>query len=261
MKKLFVVALLFLVACGQNKEEATQKKQRESTLPFEVPTLRLNITTDFVTGQFDYTQRNDFVKVDSEYTDGTTYLHKKTYQAFKAMADSAKKDGITLTIVSGTRNFNHQKAIWESKWSASDSTTALGKAKGILEYSSMPMTSRHHWGTEVDLNNLNNSYFESGAGQKVYKWLKNHANSFGFYQPYTAKSINGRTGYNKEMWHWSYIPLASRYLAYYNKHITNKDISGFKGAKTAQKIDMVKYYVNGISKKIKQISKQLLQKQ
>ena len=33
----------------------------------------------------------------------------------------------------------------------------------------MPSTSRHHWGTDLDLNNLNNSYFTSGKGKKIYK--------------------------------------------------------------------------------------------
>jgi hypothetical protein len=119
----------------------------------------------------------------------------------------------------------------------------------------MPMTSRHHWGTDMDLNKLNNSYFEKGPGKKEFDWLKAHANSFGFYQPYTDKSINGRTGYNMEKWHWSYMPLAGPYLNYYNKHVTNADIKGFKGAYLAPKIDMVGKYVNGVSKKIKAYGK------
>ena len=30
----------------------------------------------------------------------------------------------------------------------------------------------------------------------------------------------GRTGYNLEKWHWSYLPLASKYLEFYNKKIS-----------------------------------------
>lgn len=254
MKIFLFIPLLLLAACGQNKPK-TSNKNPGSTHKQTTDTTQLNITDAFVTGHFDFTKRDDFVKVDPKYANKTVYLQKKTYQAFKAMADSAKEDGIRLIIVSGTRNFKYQKGIWDRKWNASDSATGLGKAKGILEYSSMPMTSRHHWGTDIDLNNLNNSYFESGKGKKEYNWLKEHANSFGFYQPYTDKSINGRTGYNMEKWHWSYLPLACPYLAYYNKHITNKDITGFKGSKYAQKIDMVGNYVNGISQKIKKACK------
>ena len=32
------------------------------------------------------------------------------------MHAAAKKDGINLQIVSGTRNFEEQKGIWERKW-------------------------------------------------------------------------------------------------------------------------------------------------
>ena len=118
-------------------------------------------------------------------------------------------------------------------------------------YSSMPMTSRHHWGTDIDLNSLNNSWFEEGEGKKVYDWLQAHAHDFGFYQPYTNKSLNNRTGYEEEKWHWSYMPLAGPYLDFYNKHVTNEDITGFEGSGLAPQIDMVGNYVNGLSVKIK----------
>lgn len=217
-------------------------------------TLRIDTSVDFVTGRFNFKSHEDFIKVEPVYTNKEVYLHKKTYEAFKAMADSAESAGINLIIVSGTRNFDYQKSIWDRKWNASDSTTALGKALGILEFSSMPMTSRHHWGTDIDLIKLNNHYFEAGQGKKEYEWLQEHANQFGFYQPYTNKSTTGRTGYSEEKWHWSYLPLAKQFLAYYNTHVTNKDIQGFKGSEQAKKIDMVKNYVNGISDKLKKAS-------
>lgn len=251
MKYSLILTLLLIMACSQN--QSAQKNDLDSQS--DKQSTQLNITTKFVTGQFDFTKRDDFVQVDSQYVNRPIYLHEKTYKAFKAMADSAKKDGITLTIISGTRNFNDQKGIWERKWEASKKTTPIAKAKEILNWSSMPMTSRHHWGTDMDLNNLENSYFESGYGQKVYDWLGTHANSFGFYQPYTDKSINGRTGYNMEKWHWSYTPLSCQYLAYYNSNMTNEDITGFKGSETAVKLDMVKNYVNGISQRLKKACK------
>ena len=32
------------------------------------------------------------------------------------MAEAAKKEGVILTIISATRNFESQKRIWENKW-------------------------------------------------------------------------------------------------------------------------------------------------
>lgn len=252
MKNLLFIALLIIAACGQQESSATNEANKNAAAQ---NTIGADTSVTFVTGQFNFKQHDDFVRVDSAYVDKEVYLQKATYKAFKAMADSAAREGITFTIVSGTRNFSAQKSIWDRKWKNSEATTGLEKAQEILEYSSMPMTSRHHWGTDIDLNNLNNSYFESGQGKKEYDWLQAHANNFGFYQPYTDKSLNGRTGYNEEKWHWSYLPLADRYLAYYNKHVTNKDITGFEGSELAKEIDMVKNYVNGVSVKVKEYKK------
>lgn len=261
MKYLSLLLLpLILVACGQkNSAQKSSKSTRDSVKQsyaahsdsITIPDS-LHITKKFVTGQFNFRKRNNFVKVAPKYAAKRIYLQKATYRAFKKMARSAKKDGIRLIIVSGTRNFTYQKRIWDRKWRTFKAPSAYKKALKILKFSSMPMTSRHHWGTDMDLNNLNNSYFAHGKGKREYQWLKAHANHFGFYQPYTKKSLHGRTGYEEEKWHWSYMPLAVYYLKYYNEHVTNADITGFKGSRFATKINMVKNYVDGVSRKIKQ---------
>ncbi len=256
MKTLLFISLLVFVSCAQNESSnETTLKGEQIAMQNEIKadSLNLNITTDFVTGQFDFRSHEDFKKVAAKYAnDDDTYLHKKTYMAFKKMYESALEDGVKLIIVSGARNFRDQKAIWEGKWQRFEAPSPLKKALKILNYSSMPMTSRHHWGTDIDLNNLNNDYFESGEGKEIYDWLKTNANKFGFYQPYTDKSLNNRTGYNMEKWHWSYLPLADKYLEFYNEHITNEDITGFKGSELAAEIDMAENYVNGLSVKVKE---------
>jgi len=50
----------------------------------------------------------------------------------------------------------------------------------------MPGTSRHHWGTDVDLFSLDNKFFESGDGKIWYSWMVQNAAKYGFCQPYTA---------------------------------------------------------------------------
>jgi len=134
------------------------------------------------------------------------------------MYNAAKADGIDLVVRSATRNFSYQRGIWERKWSgktklsdgvnaATDITVDRDRAVKIMNYSAMPGASRHHWGTDIDLNSFNNSYFESGTGLKVYKWLEQNAHKYGYCRPYTPKN-NGRTGYEEEKWHWSYTPLS-----------------------------------------------------
>lgn len=208
------------------------------------------ITKNYVMGKFDYTKNDGFIKVKKAHSSKEIYIRKEVYTAFINMANAAKKDGISYTIISGTRNFAHQKRIWDWKWNKKyKDLPPNDRIKKILEFSSMPSTSRHHWGTDIDLNNLENSYFEKGKGKKEYNWLVKNANRFGFYQVYTSKK-SGRKGYHEEKWHWSYAPLSSLYLKYYNKHISYNDISDFKGAKLAKKLNMISDYVNGIDSKI-----------
>lgn len=255
MRFILYLLCMLMINCHAEPEqshgaepEEQAANQADSTRQNSLPE---NTSVDLVTGHFDFQEHDDFVRVADSLSDKEIYLQKETYNAFKAMADSAKKDGVELVIVSGTRNFQYQKSIWDRKWQNSEASTDVGKAMEILLYSSMPMTSRHHWGTDLDLNHLNNSWFEEAEGKEVYDWLQVHANGFGFYQPYTDKSLNNRTGYEEEKWHWSYMPLANHYLDFYNKHVTNEDISGFEGSELAPQIDMVGNYVNGVSLKVK----------
>lgn len=210
-----------------------------------------NFDRNFVLGKFNYKTDTTFIKISPNHSSKSIYLNKEVYDEFKRMFNNAQKDGVKLIVVSGARNFYEQKSIWERKWNKYKNLKPFDRVKKILEYSSMPAMSRHHWGTDVDLNSLNNSYFENGKGKIEYEWLVKNANEYGFYQVYTNKN-NRRTGYNTEKWHWSYLPLASRYLDYYNENINYKDISGFKGSELAEEAKMITDYINGISEKAKE---------
>lgn len=206
-----------------------------------------NFSANYLTGQFNYRTHPDFVKIPEKFTTKPIYLHKKTAAAYEKMYAAAAKEGVLLTLISGTRNFAEQKAIWERKWHnrMASFSTEEELAKNILLYSSMPMTSRHHWGTDIDLINLENDYFKSGEGLKAYEWLKQNASNYGFCQVYTDKS-SGRTGYEMERWHWSYMPLSNALLNQYNSKITYALISGFEGSTIAQSIGAIEHYVNGV---------------
>jgi hypothetical protein len=217
-----------------------------------------DLDKNYLIGKFDPASDLRFSKLGPEHTRGAAtggYLRKETYAAFVTMADAAKKDSIRLTIISATRNFENQRQIWENKWNGKvrvegkDLTTVKNpeeRARMILRYSSMPGSSRHHWGTDMDLNRLENSYFETGEGLKIYRWLTTHAAEYGFCQPYTSKA-GGRTGYEEEKWHWSYLPLSHLLLEEYIKRIHSEDITGFNGSETAGSVKIIEDYVLGIS--------------
>jgi len=248
--------------CYKNAKNVDEKSSSKSILVTQEPTDSSNILSDSLLkirllGKFNPESDSDFILVSHKYCNKNIYLQKETYKSFKAMHNAAQQDGITLKILSGTRNFHSQKGIWERKWTgktrlsdgtyASDISDLKNRALKILLYSSMPSTSRHHWGTDVDLNNLNNNYFEKGQGLKEYKWLTQNAAKFGFCQVYSDKQTENRSGYEMEKWHWSYLPIAKYYTKKYSKLIGYEAIVGFKGSSLAKKIEAIKKYVEGIS--------------
>lgn len=217
------------------------------------------VTAALLLGKTDPASDKRFTLIDGTYASRSgMYLQTQALDAFVQMHQAALKEGVRLTIISAMRTFEHQRRIWNGKWNgntllhgsilASDIPDPLERAREILRFSAMPGTSRHHWGTDIDLNSLQNSYFLSGEGKKVYDWLQENAWQYGFFQPYTAHG-NGRAGgYEEEKWHWSYFPLSDVYLKEYSRLVSYRDIQGFEGWETAPEIDVLKNYVMQISK-------------
>jgi len=214
----------------------------------------------YLLGRFDPAQDSLFVRIDDRYSAGSArgaYLRQEAHAAFARMWEAAQAEGIDLTIRSATRNFWYQKGIWEAKWTgqrlvggqnlSQSLSDPVARAQKILRYSSMPGTSRHHWGTDVDLNAFENSYFASGRGLQEYQWLQANAGEFGFCQVYSEKGEARPHGYEEEKWHWSYLPLADVYLKSYNAQITSELIEGFQGAEVASELTVIEHYVNGIN--------------
>ena len=218
----------------------------------------LNVTLSYLMGQFDPAVHPDFSPIAREHADRKgLYLRTDAYEAFQSMYKAAKADGIHLVIRSATRNFAAQKGIWEAKWTGArkieggqDASVAFPdpvvRARKILKFSSMPGSSRHHWGTDIDLNNFTNEWFETGEGKKVYDWLTAHAAEFGYCQPYTAKGPSRPNGYNEERWHWSYIPVSRALTDQAERELRDSMIVGFLGAETASEIGIVDNYILGI---------------
>ena len=261
------VFMLFLInqGCGPEAETGDVfKRYAARTGKYPSPAAdtlppgakRASLTTgavdvDYLCGKFDAAKRADFAAVNAPYTrKPNMFLRRETLGAFKQMWEAARKDGVELRIVSATRSFEQQKAIWEGKWIrlASQFPNAKDRALKILEYSAMPGVSRHHWGTDVDLNDLNNSAFEPGGKEEnVYIWLKKHAHTYGFCQPYSIQDERRPGGYSEERWHWSYLPLATPLLEQYLQIMRDDMIGGFQGAQTAQSVGIIKHYAAGIN--------------
>ncbi len=228
-----------------------------ATEPVQAP--EETFTTDYIMGKFDPAQHPAFTLLDLKHASRSDmYLRKDAYDAFISMYEAAKREGISLRIISATRNFERQKQIWEAKWTgaqpvggeniAKTISDPVERALKILEYSSMPGSSRHHWGTDIDLNNLNDAHFQTPEGRKVYEWLRAHGSEYGFCQPYSPQGKERPNGYHEEKWHWSYMPVSKGLTELARKMLKDDMISGFKGAETAKGIGVVNKYVLGINR-------------
>jgi len=263
---IWMIMLSFLSCKNTPTENEATKKEKEDSTPVKLVnlvdenkvTLDSTITLDYLMGKINPGKDKRFVKIAPSYASNPTMLlRKEAYESFKAMHAAAKKDGVSLQIISATRPFGHQKRIWEAKWKglrkvegkdlSKTHPDAKKRALKILEFSSMPGSSRHHWGTDIDINALTNEYFEKGKGKKEYDWLVANGPKFGFCQPYSPKGNARPDGYNEEKWHWSFLPISKILTDQYKLRIENGDISGFAGSESAPRIDIVKKYVLGIN--------------
>ncbi|MBT8289141.1 MAG: M15 family metallopeptidase [Flavobacteriaceae bacterium] len=154
-------------------------------------------------------------------------FRKEAYDALLSMRNDAKKSGVLITCVSGYRSFNRQKSIWERKYRnyIAQGLGPIESIKKIIRFSTIPGTSRHHWGTDIDIVDgyhfdvphlLAPSNFDKDKPfYKLGQWLETHASEYGFFQVYTNDP--GRKGFNHEPWHYSYQPLSVDYLKKYKE--------------------------------------------
>ena len=158
----------------------------------------------------------------SKIVGDTIQLERETYNAFIKMKDAAEKDGIKIKLVSGFRDFYRQQTIWNNKYKKFTEEFLLDGPSAIQEiirFSTIPGTSRHHWGTEIDVidENFKNEknlliskkYEEGGIFNSLKKWMDKNSEKFGFYIVYDDN--DKRPGFEYEPWHYTYKPVSDSY--------------------------------------------------
>ena len=168
-------------------------------------------------------------------------LRKEAHEAFTRLKTEALKSDIRIQVVSSYRGYDHQNRIWERKYNRNinNGLSPQESINKIIEYSTIPGTSRHHWGTDLDIIDANvaqpssvlqpRHFEENGCYRKLKLWMDEHANAFGFYLVYT--NATQRKGFKYEPWHYSYKPLSNHYLSQYlslniKDIITNENLKG-----------------------------------
>ena len=164
-----------------------------------------------------------------------TSLNFQVLNSFKRLSSDAKKAGFDLRIASGFRSFDRQLTIFNGKARGDrpifddngdaikiDDLSSFDLLCSILRFSALPGTSRHHWGTDMDVYDasaVSSDYVvqlslkEVSAGgmfHSLHNWLDllmEEDKSHGFYRPYAVDS----GGVAPERWHLSFAPLALIY--------------------------------------------------
>ncbi|WP_347373009.1 M15 family metallopeptidase [Aequorivita sp. Q41] len=162
----------------------------------------------------------------------TSKMHKATKEAFQKMKAAAAKENLNIEIVSSYRSFQRQKEIFEGKYKkfTSGGLTPEKAIQKIIEYSTIPGTSRHHWGTDIDIIDANaprpanvlmpENFHGSGPYCNLKTWLNAYAEAFNFHEVYTDNG--NRKGFKYEPWHFSYAPVSIPMLKAYKEQIDVK---------------------------------------
>ena len=157
----------------------------------------------------------------------TSKMHKDAKNAFLKMKKEAAKEGINIEVVSAYRSFQRQKEIFERKYKryTKQGLSPEQAINKIIEYSTIPGTSRHHWGTDIDIIDANatrpknvlvaENFYGDGPYCKLKEWLDLHSEEYGFYEVYTNNP--NRKGFKYEPWHFSYAPVSKPMLQEYKK--------------------------------------------
>jgi len=152
-------------------------------------------------------------------------MRTEAAQAFMDMQADAAKVGIKLSAESSYRSYQRQEQIWTRKYTefTGKGLTPTQAIDKIIEYSTIPGTSRHHWGTEADVIDrskplppdplLADHFRKGGLYENLKQWLDENKESYGFYEVYTNAA--GRKGFKYEPWHLSYKPISQPILKAY----------------------------------------------
>lgn len=150
-------------------------------------------------------------------------LREEAHNAFVEMKRAAYSAGFDMKIVSSFRDYYRQEAIWERKYiryTEEEGMKPIDAIDKIIEYSTIPGTSRHHWGTDIDIIDgypkstgdvlVPEKFEEGGPFAPFKKWLDANSEKFGFHLVYTDSVL--RRGFKYEPWHYSYAPISKPML-------------------------------------------------
>lgn len=131
-------------------------------------------------------------------------LRMEAAKALEAMAQAARKEGVTLVVSSTYRSYSYQKTVYERN------VRQMGEAAANRE-SARPGHSQHQLGTAVDFGTIDDSFAKTAAS----RWLEQNASRYGWSLSF-PQGYEAVTGYRWESWHYRYLgPVLCNFIETY----------------------------------------------
>jgi LAS superfamily LD-carboxypeptidase LdcB len=159
-------------------------------------------------------------------------VHKDMLMNLIELRDEGRLQGFEMAITSSFRGFEAQLKIWNAKARGErDILNSNGQklnfadlskkqlVHAILRWSALPGASRHHWGSDFDVYDLNampegykvqlipEETEGDGLFAPMHDWLDEALSNYDFYRPYSQD--NG--GIAPERWHLSFAPISNQF--------------------------------------------------
>ena len=180
-------------------------------------------------------------------------MHPEALTAFDQLRRDAQGAGFDPKVVSGFRNFERQRAIWNAKACGQRpvldneghelDVARMSPAEivfAILRWSALPGGSRHHWGTDFDVIDAAavpedfrvqltpEEVADDGVFGPFHCWLDERiaaGESYGLFRPYAID----RGGVAPERWHLSYAPRAREFQQLLSVDVLREQLLSCRG--------------------------------
>lgn len=149
-------------------------------------------------------EASDLITLDKNYSSNKQKVKSEIFPYLKNMFDDAKKEGLSLKVISGYRTHSLQNTLFNN----SKKRNGLDHA---LMYSARPGHSEHQLGYAVDINTVQEKF----KNTKEYAFLKDNAYKYGFIERY-KEGKEFITGYGYEPWHYRYVGIDAAKIIYEN---------------------------------------------
>ncbi len=176
----------------------------ENTTTIENPYELLVLVNKYNILPKDFTQYN-LVTMKKEHTsnDGKQYLLAGVaYEKYVEMWEAAKKEGLSMRVVSAYRTEGFQRSLYNSR------VRTTGKVNAD-NYTARPGSSEHQTGLAVDISSTKGTFQYTPE----FRWLQQHAHEYGYILRY-PKGKEWITGYSYEPWHYRYVGVDAAKIIY-----------------------------------------------